>query len=503
MRPSRLGAALAGLFVAALASAPIVSAARPPFVENSAKLQTPQTDGRISWRTYSVDDTPSLLYNVSTVAAPRNYKNTTGMGMYGYNFFWRGPAYNPSRPLLIHFGSSNTRCSNISDLACVINKGTQEGFIWRLRTQGNYSRAMLNTNQAGMGVLSIVTPLCFNTTLSTPIGAVCTRTTGNHILRHYRPEIVIDLLKQIQALYGFDPNKVVGVGTSMGGRGMLRLGTQFPLRAMSITAGNLEISSSWSMKSSPWNGGNCGEMCWNMSLPSVTNVTCKQKSALTLPLANKLANTNVQIYGSPGDTTSNLTASIIPSCDAINRAAVAAGRSNTSCTVNVISAISDTNRAAPSHNDVCAWGYDPEDLNWIIAGYGGKPVNVADNGNVTYPYTSISDVGPPSTTTTTTTTTSVPTVSTTTVMTTVDAPTTTAAPPSATDVPPAPAPASTSTDAAPSSTDIPPPTPPPAPAPALSTTAPAPVDPGTPTPTDAPAPTNTDIGGSSTDPAQP
>ncbi|CAD6888776.1 unnamed protein product [Tilletia laevis] len=340
---------------------------KPVFATNAADVQQPKTDGVRSWRTYASSDSSSQLWNISTVMPSKTMKTSTGLGMYAYNVIWRGEAWNPSRPLMVSFGSSISRCRDITDLACVLSKGVQDGWPWQIRTNGSYAKAILE--DAGMAIVVIVSPVCYNTTRLTPIGASCGTSKNNHALRHYRPDVVIDVLSEVQKSFGFDTNSVVASGGSMGGRGALRLGTAYPLRAISVVGAMLEVSANTAMKSLPWNSGNAGEGCYSLNFANVGGTGCKTKMPETMLMANKFVSTAVQFYASPGDSTANLTTMVQPTCNAINEA-------GGNCKLNVISNLPGTNRA-PIHNELAKWSWAPEDFNFLVAGYGGKPVAFA------------------------------------------------------------------------------------------------------------------------------
>ncbi|KAE8232793.1 hypothetical protein CF326_g2169 [Tilletia indica] len=488
MMPGRLTSVLSWALLALAASLPDTALAATPVVSSAASLPAAKTAGTISWRTFAASDSASVLFNVSTFTPKVGFTTKTGMGMYGWNFYWRGSTpVNTSRPLMIFLGSSNTRTSMVSDTTTVLNIGTSESFPQKLRTTGAYTKALLD--DAGFGVLSIVSPRCYNTTSLKVAGVNCNSQINTHILRHYRPEIIQDILKQVQSKFGFDPNVVVGTGVSMGARGMLRFGTVYNMRAISVTAGGLEDRTMRSMVSG-WNNGDPSEGCYTLNIPTVSNKTCLTPVPETMPLANKLSGYPVQIYASPGDKQANYTTQVRPTCDNIN---VALGN----CQIRLQSTVSSTSRVMPSHNQICLWGSAPADLNFLIAGYGGAGVTFGGNSTTT-------------TTTTTTTTVIIPTTTTTT-----DIPITTDSPPpvpTSTDAPipvtsdaPAPAPAPTSDAPPPATSDpvVPTSNPtsdssPPAPAP----TSDSPPPPPAPT-SDSPAPnsnppTSGDGGGSGT-----
>ncbi|KAL9941099.1 hypothetical protein V8E36_000587 [Tilletia maclaganii] len=361
----------------------LVSAQKPAFINATNPLKPLQTDGRVSWRTWASADSPNYLWNVSTNAPAPPVKTKDGIGMYGYNVYWRGEAFNPSRPLMIFFGSTISRRANITDLACVLSKGIQDEWPYRIRTQGGFAKAILQ--DAGMAIVSIVSPTCYDVVKGTSYGAKCSVPNNVHMLRHYRPEVVIDILNKVQTQFGFDSNKVVAAGGSMGGRGAVRLGTAYPLRAVSCMGCHLERANETAYQSTPWNKGYCGEGCYDLGVANINSTKrCTKPTPETYPLAYKLASTQVQFYASVDDEIANFSLSVKPSCDAINAAAAAAG-TNGSCVLRMISQVSDKVKRPPKHQELAKWSYDAMDLNWIIAAYGGSPVTVLMGGNVTEP----------------------------------------------------------------------------------------------------------------------
>ncbi|KAL9937853.1 hypothetical protein V8E36_003398, partial [Tilletia maclaganii] len=244
-----------------------------------------------------------------------------------------------------------------------------------------YAKALLQ--DAGLAIVSIVSPTCYNTVKGTSYGASCYNPKNIHMLRHYRPEIAIDILDKVQADFGFDTNKVVTSGASMGGRGAVRFATAYPVRAVSCMGCHLEKASDRIYQSQPWNKGNCGEGCWNLNVANINSTKkCTQRTPETTKLASKLASTQVQFYASLGDKIANYTTAVKPSCDLIN-AFARAGKTNGSCVIRLIEHMSATNKRPPSHQELGKWSTDPWDLNWIIAAYGGAPVKVLMGGNVT------------------------------------------------------------------------------------------------------------------------
>ncbi|KAE8241846.1 hypothetical protein A4X03_0g8076 [Tilletia caries] len=361
----RLSSTASLLLLAVAAIFPTSTVAdNPVFATNAADIQKPQTDGVRTWRTYASSDSSSQLWNISTVLPSKSFKSSTGIGMFGYNIIWRGEARNTSRPLMVAFGSSATRCDDITDLACVLSKGLSLGWPWLIRSNGAFAKAILE--DAGMAIVIPVSPTCYNTTRTTPVGANCGITNKNHILRHYRPDVVIDVLSRVQQTFGFDTNSVVASGISMGGRGALRLGTAYPLRAISVLGGGLEVNANKYMKSLPWNGGDCGEGCYSLNFVNVGGTSCKTKVPETMLVANKFASIPVQIYGSPADTIANLTTMIRPACTAINNAG---GK----CKLTVVSKVPGTN-GVPGHKELCSRSWTLADFNFLVAGDGGKPV---------------------------------------------------------------------------------------------------------------------------------
>ncbi|KAL9941095.1 hypothetical protein V8E36_000583 [Tilletia maclaganii] len=300
------------------------------------------------------------LFNISTFAPAKSYKSSTGKGMYGWNFIWRGKAYSAYRPLMIVLGSSVSRCDDISDVSCVINKALGGGLPGRILGYGGYSQAMLT--DAGFGVLTIISPTCYNTSRLTPIGVSCSNLNAMHALRHYRPELITDILSTVSGRFGAVPHA--------------------------------------------WIEGNYGETCWSLNVPNFNStVNCTQPVETTMEQASKLATTPVAIYASSNDVLANLSTLVRPSCDGINAASSAAGKGNM-CTLRVqTSPYGSTSRVsgAPNHNQLCDYNMDPADINYVIKGYGGKSVTVSKSGNIT-DTTATTTTAPPRTTTLTTTT---------------------------------------------------------------------------------------------------
>ncbi|CAD6968066.1 unnamed protein product [Tilletia controversa] len=328
--------AVACFLVAAVAVLPTTcSAAKAPLAPTTADLPPLQTQGSIKYRTFASNDSEAVPYNVSTFPASRGWNVTTGLGMYGWNFIWRGQARNTARPLIVFFGSSASRCDDVTDPLCILNQGVYEGWPWALRQSSNFSRGVLT--DGNFAVLSIVTPYCFNKTSNSVRRNLCSQSYNTHTLKHYRPNIVIDILRQAKVTFGFDESIVVGAGQSMGARGMLRLGTSYPLKAVSVTGGNLE----------------------------------------TMYLANSYANSFVNIYASPGDSVANLTTNVQPSCDAINNAATASGRDSAlppACQLSIQYKPKPVDLPGPTHLLLMRYGYQLQDINFLTKAIGGKEV---------------------------------------------------------------------------------------------------------------------------------
>ncbi|KAK0552599.1 hypothetical protein OC845_001624 [Tilletia horrida] len=365
---------------AASAPAPSLSAAALPTTKNFRSL---------SYRTFSSSDAQAAQFNVSTSTMANG-----GNGVYGWNFVWRGEAYDPSRPLLLWFGSSSSRCNDVSDTGCILNQGLLEGWPKRIAHHSAYANALLD--DANFGVLNIVSPLCYNTTLGTPLDNNCGTSRDFHALKHFRPDLVLGIIRQVQQNFGFDSSKIVGSGASMGGRGIFRVGTALPLRAVSVTGAHLETYTSKYMQALPYVPWDSGEGCWTLGVPNVNASQCTNRVPETMSAASKFASTPVQIYSSYGDEIANLTQIVKPTCDAINQAAgrqsaLKRGKSKSSrgldaqspvapraaaaagCTVKVQTTPANT-PLGPSHNALMGWGYSAADLNFLISGYGGKPV---------------------------------------------------------------------------------------------------------------------------------
>ncbi|CAD6915016.1 unnamed protein product [Tilletia laevis] len=335
--------AVACFLVAAVAVLPTTcSAAKAPLAPTTADLPPLQTQGSIKYRTFASNDSEAVPYNVSTFPASRGWNVTTGLGMYGWNFIWRGQARNTARPLIVFFGSSASRCDDVTDPLCILNQGVYEGWPWALRQSSNFSRGVLT--DGNFAVLSIVTPYCFNKTSNSVRRNLCSQSYNTHTLKHYRPNIVIDILRQAKVTFGFDESIVVGAGQSMGARGMLRLGTSYPLKAVSVTGGNLEVKSDFFMRSLPW---------------------------------QNYANSFVNIYASPGDSVANLTTNVQPSCDAINNAATASGRDSAlppACQLSIQYKPKPVDLPGPTHLLLMRYGYQLQDINFLTKAIGGKEV---------------------------------------------------------------------------------------------------------------------------------
>ncbi|KAK0529119.1 hypothetical protein OC842_004338 [Tilletia horrida] len=386
-------------------------AAAPTISNNTVDLPAVQHAGAVSFRTFQADDGQGVPFNVSTTTMGGAAPLSRISGIYAWNFVWRGDAYDSSRPLLLWLGSSASRCNDVSDPGCVLSKGMSEGWPKRIAAHSVYTRTLLD--DGNLGVLSIVSPLCYNTTTATPLLNACGTAHDLHALKHYRPDLVQGILQQIQVLYGFDKNKVVGSGASMGGRGILRFGTQFPLRAVSVTGANLETSASRYMKALPYVPWDSGEGCWTLGNPNVNGTACGNSVPQTLPAATRYANVPVQIHASRGDAIANLTTEVQPTCDAINRAvsARAASRRSTfatqpqpklaedstqgrkapfskaassnltppGCTIHVQTTPSTNGTLGPTHPSLMRWGYSQTDLNFLVGGYGGAALSFAKN----------------------------------------------------------------------------------------------------------------------------
>ncbi|KAL9941096.1 hypothetical protein V8E36_000584 [Tilletia maclaganii] len=223
---------------------------------------------------------------------------------------------------------------------------------------------------AGFGVLTIISPTCYNTSRLTPIGVSCSNLNAMHALRHYRPELITDIL--------------------------------------STVSGRLEDLSAASFKPHAWIEGNYGETCWSLNVPNFNStVNCTQPVETTMEQASKLATTPVAIYASSNDVLANLTTLVRPTCDGINAASSAAGKGNM-CTIRVQSGpYGSTSRvsAPPNHNQLCEYNKDAVDVNYVIKGYGGKSVTVSKNGNITDPSAATTTTSKTTTTTSTSSTT--------------------------------------------------------------------------------------------------
>ncbi|KAE8210523.1 hypothetical protein CF327_g5614 [Tilletia walkeri] len=409
---------------------PNTTAALPPLRQDASS--------GVSYRTFQANDAQGAAFNVSTYAVAKSGGMAGGTksvsGIYGWNFVWRGKAYDPSRPLMIWFGSSSSRCNDVSDLSCVLSKGLSEGWPKRIALYSPYTRTILT--DANLAILNIVSPLCYNTTTLTPFLNACGVSQSLHALKHYRPDLVMGIMQDVQELFGFDDGKVVGSGASMGGRGILRLGTVSNLRAVSVTGANLETVRSRYMKPLPYTPWDSGEGCWSLKNPNVGGFKCSNNVQETLPLASRYANTPVQIYASMGDSIANLTQDVRPTCDAINKASssssttrmarrsttrslnpphlllpravtppasgcrirqigpsnyTAGPSSSTSTTTSAMpspssgsgsgsgSGAGNSSAFGPSHGVLMGWGYSIDDLNFLVRGFGGADVSFVPN----------------------------------------------------------------------------------------------------------------------------
>ncbi|KAK0550648.1 hypothetical protein OC846_003580 [Tilletia horrida] len=319
-------------------------------VSSAAKLPPLQNDGSAFYRTFRANDSIAFPFNISTSGPPKTFKTTTGIGMYGWNFLFTGSAYNPSRPLLIVLGSSATRSSDTSDAVSVLTAGMSEGWTYRIRTQSASAQSILS--DAGLGVLNIVSPKCYNTTTKSPLRNACLDPKTLHSLRHYRPEVINDVLSQVQTIFGFDTSKVVGAGASMGARGIMRLGTSYPLKAASIVAGGLESNTSTFLQPSLCATVNtCGEPCWDLSLADGQSRPCARPVEDDMLLASRFTTSKVQIYASYGDSVANASTVGIPTCDAINKAATNASTSSTTTSSSTTLSMSSST-VPPSTTDL-------------------------------------------------------------------------------------------------------------------------------------------------------
>ncbi|KAK0527470.1 hypothetical protein OC834_004415 [Tilletia horrida] len=349
-------------------------AAKAPLVPSKDQLPPLRTDGAVKYRTFASNDSVATQYNVSSFPGVSNFSISSGIGMYGWNFIWRGQAVDSQRPLVVFFGSSASRCGDVTDPLCVLNQGVYEGWPWAVRQSSNFSQGLLS--DAGFAVLSVISPWCINTTTRSVRNLDCSNPAGSHPLKHYRPNIVIDILNKAQAMFGFNTALVMSAGQSQGARGALRLGTAYPLRAVSITGGNLEKSSDFFMQSLPWQNGECGEGCLTLTNPNVNGTSCTWKTPQTLPLAKAFASSYVNIYASPGDSVANLTTMVEPTCKAINKAALAAGRPSTdpACVIQVQRTPKAASFDGPSHLGLMRYGYGLQDVNFLVRAMGGVPV---------------------------------------------------------------------------------------------------------------------------------
>ncbi|CAD6953588.1 unnamed protein product [Tilletia laevis] len=416
---------LTALLLLLLASSSLSHTHAARISNNTAALPPLRHDplGRMSYRTFQAGDTQGAEFNVSTYTVDTGLASRTRSpsGIYGWNFIWRGEAYDPSRPLMVWFGSSASRCNNVSDPGCILSKGLSEGWPKRIAAHSPYTRTLLT--DAHLSILTIVSPLCYNTSTSSPLSNLCGSPVQMHALKHYRPDLVLGIMQIVKDQFGFDEGRVVGSGMSMGGRGILRLGTFWPLRAVSVTGANLETAQSRYMKTLPYTPWDSGEGCWTLKNPNVGGAACNNAVPATLPLAHRYGNTRVQIYASPGDTIANLTSEIRPTCDAINQASRSSSSSSAytapatsrkrgaplaRCTIKEIrgpsssaqngtttsssssapsssssssssSSASSSSSLGPSHGALMKYGYGEGDLNFLVGGYGGPVVSFKPN----------------------------------------------------------------------------------------------------------------------------
>ncbi|KAL9939665.1 hypothetical protein V8E36_001482 [Tilletia maclaganii] len=359
-------------------SALLAAADKPRLVPTTADLPPLKYDGQIAYRTFYSEDDTRRPYNVSTFAANPNFNRTSGIGMYGYTFIWAGKAYNPNRPLIVYYGSSASRCWDIFDVLCIINQGVYEGWPWSLRQSSKINKGLLT--DAGFAAVVPISPYCMNTTTKSVRYIDCLNPDRCHLFKHYRDSIVInDILPKIKKLYGYDNNAVVGAGQSMGARGILRLGTRMTMKAISLTGGNLETYNDFFMKALPWNAGYGGESCWTLTNPNVNATRCTWPVPATLPRASYLADTKVNIYSSVGDASANLTTQVQPTCDAINKAAAAKGRTSKMCTIQLMTEPKTAPFDGPSHNMLMRYGYQYPDINFLHTALGKDPIVWTDD----------------------------------------------------------------------------------------------------------------------------
>ncbi|CAD6888800.1 unnamed protein product [Tilletia laevis] len=145
---------------------------------------------RISYRTFQAGDTQGAEFNVSTYTMDTGLASRTRSpsGIYGCNFIWRGEAYDPSGPLMVWFGSSASRCP--------------------------YTRTLLT--DAHLSIPTILSPLCYNTSTSSPLSNSCGSPVKMHVWKHHRPELVLGIMQVVKYRFGFNERRVVGPRMSMG-----------------------------------------------------------------------------------------------------------------------------------------------------------------------------------------------------------------------------------------------------------------------------------------------
>lgn len=76
--------------------------------------------GDVTYRTFT-SASKGTEYNVSTfVATPDN--------MYGYSVKWIGDAFDPSRPMILYLGGSDSRSNHMDQVTDVLDKSQSTGF---------------------------------------------------------------------------------------------------------------------------------------------------------------------------------------------------------------------------------------------------------------------------------------------------------------------------------------------------------------------------------------
>ncbi|CAD6910508.1 unnamed protein product [Tilletia controversa] len=196
---------------------------------------------RISYRTFQAGDTQGAEFNVSTYTMDTGLASRTRSpsGIYGCNFIWRGEAYDPSGPLMVWFGSSASRwyvsnphphssqettanCRSSKLLPATTSptphasspKASSKAGPKRIAAHSPYTRTLLT--DAHLSIPTILSPLCYNTSTSSPLSNSCGSPVKMHVWKHHRPELVLGIMQVVKYRFGFNERRVVGPRMSMG-----------------------------------------------------------------------------------------------------------------------------------------------------------------------------------------------------------------------------------------------------------------------------------------------